>query len=346
MIELEAVVKALNKKFGKGYIGTGNEVLQTDYTRGTLGTLALDYAIGGGLPERKIVMIAGKPSSGKTTTSLIAAAQYQAAGGKVCLIDVEHGFDAIWATKLGVKVEDMYFAQSKTIEEITDTVEPLIMTGAFSLIIIDSIAAASSTKELEDSAEQKSYGGNAKANGLMIRKMTAALNDCKNPVKTSVMMLNQIRDNIGGWGAPEYTPGGQQLHFQSDIIVWLRPDSKPVNGKDDPRGITIKFKVTKNRTAPPMKVGTYDLLFEGKIDNRKSSIELGVVTGVIGKVGYKYTFKDKSVTDLKPFMLALTDEDFNEIGKLVVEAVKNGAGEIKDTIDEVDLLEEIEVTVD
>ena len=101
MSGLDGAMKALRKKFGKNYIGVGTEILDVDYVRQPIGILPLDYAIGGGLPERKIMMVAGKESSGKTSSLLKAIATAQAAGKLCALIDVEHGFDPIWAKKLG-----------------------------------------------------------------------------------------------------------------------------------------------------------------------------------------------------------------------------------------------------
>jgi recombination protein RecA len=318
MSKLDLALKVLQKKFGKSYIGIGSEILDTDYKRYSLGIFSLDQALGGGIPERKVMMLAGKESSGKTTTALKAIASVQKQGGVAALIDVEHGTDFIWMKKLGVDIEKLIIAQPKSIEEVSDTIETLIMSSEVNLIVLDSVAAPPSDKELDESSEQKSMGGNAKAIGLMMRKITARLNDVKNPVKTALILLNQIRQNIGGWGAAEYCPGGKQLHFHSDIIVWLRPDSKPVNGKDNPKGITVKLKCTKNRTASPFKTGTYDLMFTGEIDEKNSMVGLAVAKGIISKVGYKYTLREKSVTDLKPFIASLIEDDWNYIKEQLI----------------------------
>jgi len=321
MGNLEETIKALQKKFGKNYIITGTELLKTDYKRHSLGIFGLDYAIGGGLPEKKILMLAGKEGSGKTSTALITTAAIQKTGGKVAWLIIEYGFDYFWATKLGVQVDKLLIAQPKTIEEISDTVEPLIMTRELDLIVIDSIASASSDKELEESAEDYTRGGIAKIAGVMARKMVARLNDPSNPnIRTSVILLNQIREKMNViYGNPNYTPGGHALHHQSDIIIWLSPESEPLGGKENPIGLNIKFRITKNRTAPPFKTGVYGLLFEGGVEERQYIIELGIILGIIQKEGYKYTFQDKSVTDIRPFIKSLTDEDWNYIKKQILE---------------------------
>ena len=334
MTRLDEAVKALQKKFGKSYIVSGTEILDVNYKRNSLGIFPLDVAIGGGIPERKMIMLAGKEGAGKTATALTAIAACQKAGGKVALLNVEHGFDEKWAIKMGVDYGSLLIAQPATIEEISDTIEPLILTGELDLIVLDSIASASSDKELEESAEKGVRSGNAKANGAMVRKITSRLNDPSSPVKTSIILVNQIREkqNIM-FGNPEYTPGGHSLHHHCDIIVWLRPDSKPLGDKENPTGITINFRCTKNRTAPPFRVGTYDLLFEGRIDNSKSIIEMGIVTGVINKVGYKYTYKDVSVTDIKPFTKALTPEHYEDIKKEILEQANKGTPVVADDLE-------------
>jgi recombination protein RecA len=323
MGELEKAVTALNKKFGKNYIGKGSEILDTDYVRRSTGIFSLDYAVGGGLPERKIIQIAGRESAGKTTTALLSIAETQKRGGLAVLLDVEHGTDKIWMKKLGVDIEKLIIAQPKSIEEVSDTMEALLMSGEADLIVLDSVASAPSDKELDESSEQKSMGGTAKAIGLMVKKITARLNDINSSNKTIVILLNQIRDNVGGYGAPEYCPGGHQLKHHSDILIWLKPRSDLVGGKEDPRGITVEFMVKKNRTAPPMKTGSYDLLWEGRIDNNKSLVEVGNLEGIITKEGYKYTFGDKTVAGLESFTNSLTDPDYKEIRKRILEKYEN-----------------------
>ena len=321
MSELEQAIKMLNKKFGANYITKGRAVLDTEYKRRSTGIFALDLAIGGGIPERKILMVAGKESSGKTSCGITATAEAQKLGGKVAWIDTEHSLDPIRAAQFGVNFEELVIAQANTVEEATDTIETLIATGALDLIVFDSLAATPSQKELEDSADQKSMGGTAKAIGLMMRKITARLNDNENPVTTSVLLINQLRENVAGWGAPEYLPGGRQLLYQTDIIVWLRPDSEPVNGKEDPKGIVVKFKVTKNRTFPPLKIGHYDLLFSGKIDNDKGVVEKSIEFGIVKKAGPWYSYGEFKTSGLDKFMQTVEPEMFQIIKNEVIECM-------------------------
>jgi recombination protein RecA len=268
-------------------------------------------------------MLAGKESSGKTTTLLLMIAETQRQGGKCALIDIEHNFDPRYAQVLGVKVDELLVAQSKSIEEASDTLEPLIMSRELALIGFDSIASAPSDKELDASSEQKSMGGNAKANDLMAKKVLARLNDVSNPVDTSIVWLNQIRDNIGGYGNPLYTPGGHQIHHASDIIVWLSPENEPVGGKENPVGINVRWKNTKNRTYQPFKTGHYHLLFGRGVDNTFSIVEKAIEWGIVKKSGPWMSFEDVKVSGLDNFMSTIADTPH-------LQTIQNKVFELKD----------------
>ena len=323
MGELEKTLRALNKRFGDGYIGLGTQLLDRNLLRRSTGVFALDLGLGGGVPHRKIAMLAGKESSGKTTTMLLMIAETQRQGGRCALIDIEHNFDPVYAETLGVRVDELVVAQSKTIEEASDTIEPLIITGEFDLITLDSIAAAPSDSELENSSEKKSMGGKAKSIDTMMKKVVARLNDVSNPVKTSILLLNQIRDNIGGYGAPEYLPGGHQLHHSCDIIIWLRPDSEPVGGKEEPIGINTKYKVTKNRTYPPFKTGNYHLLFGRGVDNIYSIVEKATEWGIIKKAGAYFSYNDFKTCGFDAFLTTISPEVLEEIKVAVFQLKDN-----------------------
>ena len=345
MSKLDDAIKLLNKKFGADYITRGG--LTTDFVRHSTGIDALDIAFGGGIPERKIVMIAGKFSSGKSTTAITATAQYQKAGKRVLWCDAEGSFDAKWAAKFEVSTQDLIFYRPDSVEQVTDAIETLIMSGEIDLVVWDSVAVTPSAKELEDSAEQKSMGGTAKAIGLFMKKITARLNDPRLGLKTSIILINQLRDNISGYGPKEYTPGGKQLHYQSDIIVWLRPESEPVGGKENAQGITVSFKTVKNRTAPPLRIGSYDLMFKGWINNKKSVIELAIAYGFIKKAGSIYSWTEgkeqKKVKGMEKLVEECTDKLVAKFKKEILEEVAKGNYDTSPLTEEENTM--VEVTV-
>jgi recombination protein RecA len=311
MNELDKVIKQLNKKFGNDYAKYG---LYQEYDRTSFGIFALDLASGGGFPKGRVVTLAGKYSAGKTTTSMNVIAQFQKKEGKVALIDTEGSFDPVWASKFGVQPDKLIVARPETIEEVSDTVEPLLATGELDLLVFDSVAATPSKKELEASVDQKSMGGIAKEVGLMMRKITVRLKD----IKTSVLIINQLRDSISGWGSAEYMPGGTQLKNQSDIIIWMRKGNW-IGKVEEPEGIEVNFRINKNRTAPPLRKGTFELYFDGRINNNKTLIVEAVKLGIIEKSGAWYKYKEEKYQGIDSLIESLSEEDLENIKKETLE---------------------------
>ena len=328
---LDEAIKALNKKLGGDFIAKGLKV--TEYKRHSLGIDALDIAIGGGLPQRKIMMVCGEFSAGKSTTAITAVASIQKDGGQVAWLDTEGAFDCTWAQKFGVDVTKLIICRPQTVEDATDVLETLISSGELDLIVLDSIAVMPSAKELEESAEQKSMGGIAKSLGLCMRKVIARLNDPRQNIKTSIILINQLRDNVSGYGPKKYSPGGRQVHYQSDIIIWLKADSEPVGGKEAAQGITVNYKVIKNRTAPPLRFGTYNLMFTGYIDNKRAIVELAIIHGLIKKAGAIYTYiengETKKAKGINSLVSGLTEELTASFKEQILEEVAKGNFETK-----------------
>lgn len=307
---LQEAVNALNEKFGENYLTTGKGN-RYDTSRISTGIFSLDKAIGGGLPLRKIMTIAGEFSSGKTTVALLTAREFQKKGKKVVYIDTDNGLDLEWAGKLGVNVKEMTICQPDYIEQVSDTIETLLMTDEVGLIIFDSVANTPTKKELDATCEQDSYGGIGKAMARMMRKITKRLNH----TSCSVVIVNQLRDKIGAmFGATEYMPGGRALKFQSDIVVWLKP-SKWIPETGEPRiGKKSKFRVTKNRTAPPLLVGGFSIFFNGNVDNNSSIIEEAIKMGIIENKGAWYYYGKIKKKGQKNFIEQLVQE--NQISKI------------------------------
>ena len=331
MSALEEAIKTLNKQFGSDYLTEGLKV--KNVVKHPVGIDAIDLALGGGIPEAKIVMFAGKFSAGKSTTAVCAAAQCQKENGKVVYIDTEGAFDATWALKFGFDISKAVYCTPENVEQVTDIVETLLMSGEVDMVIWDSTAVTPSAKELDDSAEQKSMGGTAKAIGLFMRKITTRLHSPKFNLKTRVILINQLRDNVSGYGSALYTPGGKQLHYQSDAIIWLTPRSEPVGGKEAPQGITVDFKVIKSRWCPPLRNGSYDLMFRGGINNKKSVIEYAIKFGLIRKAGAMYTFGENKVRGIDALVNAITDNQLEKIKPVIMEEMAKGNYDLKEEDD-------------
>ena len=68
-------------------------------------------------------------------------AEAQKAGGQAAFIDAEHALDPSRASAIGVDLNNLYISQPDTGEQALEIVETLIRSGAFDVIVIDSVAA-------------------------------------------------------------------------------------------------------------------------------------------------------------------------------------------------------------
>ena len=144
---LESALAQIERQFGKGSImklGQNNAVMDVEAI--STGSLGLDIALGiGGLPKGRIIEIYGPESSGKTTLTLHVVAEAQKNGGVCAFVDAEHALDIQYAQKLGVNLNDLLVSQPDNGEQALDICETLAKSGAVDVIVIDSVAALTST---------------------------------------------------------------------------------------------------------------------------------------------------------------------------------------------------------
>ena len=198
---LEAALGKIEKDFGKGsVIKLGSvENIQVDVI--PTGSLQLDFALGvGGLPKGRVVEIYGPESSGKTTVALHCVAQAQKAGGTAAFIDAEHALDPVYASKLGVDIDELYVSQPDNGEQALDICEALVRSGAIDIVVVDSVAALVPKAEIEGDMGDSHVGLQARLMSQALRKLTGVISK----TNAIVIFINQLREKVGVmYGNPE-----------------------------------------------------------------------------------------------------------------------------------------------
>ena len=174
---LDAALSQIERAFGKGSImklGKNDKSIEIDAV--STGSLGLDIALGiGGLPRGRVVEIYGPESSGKTTLALHTIAEAQKKGGICAFIDAEHALDPIYASKLGVNVDDLLISQPDTGEQALEIADTLVRSGAIDVLVIDSVAALVPRAELEGEMGDVQPGLQARLMSQALRKLTASI---------------------------------------------------------------------------------------------------------------------------------------------------------------------------
>jgi len=325
---LEMALGNIEKQFGKGAVMKMGERTGMEVATIPTGALALDLALGvGGLPRGRVVEIYGPESSGKSTLAMHVVAEAQRNGGICAYIDAEHAMDPVYASNIGVDVDELLISQPDTGEQALEIADILVRSGSIDVIVVDSVAALTPRAEIEGEMGDTHVGLQARLMSQALRKITGNLSK----TGTICVFINQLREKIGVmFGSPETTPGGRALKFYSSV----RLDIRRIESLKDGAEVVVnrtRVKVVKNKVAPPFRQAEFDIMYGKGISREGSLLDIAVDNDLVKKSGAWYTYEGEQLgqgrENVKSFLvenpelvMEIQDRVLRQVGLIIDES--------------------------
>lgn len=261
------IAKKLNKEFQNNKLALVAD-LTPFYKRLAVRDLGFDFPLYGGLPFGRIITLSGREHSGKTLGAgvILSAYQHECPDKMCAYIDVEHSLDkAFIANMTGLDLTKILYINPENMsgEQILDLILELQDAEDIGCIVLDSIPAMESGKELENDIE-KDLG----RSGNMARplhKFTKRMADLVSAKNNMFIFINQVR--VAGQtfnGANIYSePGGDAPKYYASVKIrfgtrtFTQGDKVDCTDGEKADGFRLKFAITKNKTAPTQRGGGF-----------------------------------------------------------------------------------------
>jgi recombination protein RecA len=280
-------------------------------------SLGLNMAIGG-LRYGGFSVLYGNRGCGKTLFALEAVREAQKTGKVAAWLDVEKNFSPAWARRLGVDPDKM-LVDNKTmsIADMADKGVNMLQAGV-DVLVIDSVSQLLPQSYFEDPKDEKKLkpGESKELKGLantgQIGTFSKNLGQAINMLnsvneKCAIIMISQVRNQIGSYGASISFMGGMALQHASSttIKLWRTPSDvleREIHVGDGlllkrPAGATVTWTVEKNRGPGMGESNEYAIYTAGDtvgVDLASEVVTFGVEYGIIKKGGAWFTFPDGS----------------------------------------------------
>jgi RecA/RadA recombinase len=296
-------LKDLIKEVGGDYIKLAKDIVEEETfvdTGSYLFNAVTSGSIFGGVSGNKITAIAGETSVGKTFFALAVVKNFLDTNpGAMCLyFDTESAVSRKLLEERGVDTSRTVVINLVTVEEFRNkalNAVELYMKKPESerspcLFVLDSLGMLSTTKEIEDTLNDKQVRDMTRAQLLKgtFRVLTLKLGLARIPM----IVTNHLYDVTGAYVPTKEQGGGSGLKFAATTIIYL--SKKKEKDGTEVVGNIIKAKAVKSRLSRENRDVEVRLFYDERgLDRYYGLLPLAVEGGIIERVGNRYVFGEK-----------------------------------------------------
>jgi RecA/RadA recombinase len=323
-----------------GWIDTGSYILNA----------LVSGSLYGGVPNNKVVALAGEQATGKTFFALGMVKNFleQNKDGGTIYYDTEAAVTKDMMETRGIDTNRLIVAEPQTIQQFRhhglqvldryiDSKESPPM-----MMVLDSLGQLSTTKEMEDSLDGKETRDMTKAQVIKATFRTLGLKLAK--AQVPMIITNHTYDVVGAYVPTKEMSGGSGLKYTASTILFL--SKKRDKDVDKGEGNLIKVTAEKSRFTKEKKQVEVRLSYTHGLDRYYGLLDLAEQYNIIKKVSTRYEFPDGSKhfgkainSDPQKFF---TDDIMDRLERAAAEEYKYGpADDYVNDIDDEELVPEL-----
>lgn len=253
----------------------------------------------GGVPNNKIIGLAGEQATGKTffTLGILAKFLKDNPDGVVVYFDSEQAVTTEMFISHGINPEKVAVLPVSTVQEfrtqaftiVNDYIKDKETRPMF--MVLDSLGMLTTNKALQDIEEGKDTRDMTRPQ--LIKGTFTALTQKLGVAKIPMIVTNHTYEIIGAYVPMKEMGGGMGLKFAASIIVYLSK-KKDKDSEGDVVGSIINCSVYKSRFTKENKKASVRLNFESGLDRYYGLVDLALDHGVFVKNGTRITLPDGS----------------------------------------------------
>lgn len=287
---LESYKSLIGKMFGKNsgiLIENPDDIVIEKFETGSA---IFDDDMKGGWPKGTLVEIFGPSGSGKTTLAIHAVAEHQIKypDEPVLWLDLEKVFDPVYFKNVGIDISEEKFILTRPSagEDAWELMINFAKTFENGMIVLDSVALLLPRKEDEGMVGDAQMASAARMNSQGLRKLFPYMK----MGGTTVIAINQTRKNIGGYGDPNVTTGGEAWEFYARTRI-KTSKSKGESGEYS----NNKFTQVKSNYGKQDYVTETTIEYGIGFNKTKEILRIAVEKNIVTKGGSWYSYDDSKL---------------------------------------------------
>lgn len=261
----------------------------------------LSASIYGGLPNNKILALAGESSTGKTyfTLGIVSKFLRDNPDAVVLYFDSEQAVTSEMFKKRGIDSKRVAVFPVSTVEEFRH--QAITIVDKYlelpeedrkpTMIVLDSLGMLSTSKEMNDTAEGKETRDMTRAQIVKstFRVLTVKLGIAKIPM----IMTNHTYQVVGAYVPMSEMGGGTGLKYAASTIVYLSK-KKDKNSDGEVVGNIIHAKLYKGRFTKENSMVDLRLNYDSGLDPYYGLVDIAVEAGIFKKNSTRIELPDGS----------------------------------------------------